>query len=85
MASFQPCNTGICVVSQASRILFRSADRFQYPLHADTESDWCCGTEWGWLTRLGFVNPCNTLLDLRDQFIQRHRALTIPYEEGPEF
>jgi len=36
-------------VLQASPIPFRSADRFQY---RHMESDWRCGTEWGWLARL---------------------------------
>ena len=54
MTSLMTCDVNVLyrrLVSQASPVPFHSTDG-----PADTESDWCCGMEGGWLARLTVNN-----------------------------
>ena len=43
---------GICSKLHALHVTYPIIAFQTLPSHADTESDWCCRTEWGWLARL---------------------------------
>jgi len=57
MVTLQTCLIP-CQISLASQL-------HSIPQRADTESDRCCGTEWGWLARLLSNEDRNSIFELQ--------------------